>query len=619
MENYFDLHFHPVAKNHLGAYDKKTSKESTAALTGAIEMSKGFMDFTDKVILRMLESQCSLEQIEKGKVTLGVAAISALEFGVASSKGFFADLMKNGLTKPFDKDYFDAVKEGKVSYLNLFLKEIEQYRKLRILDDSRKHTDESKVNILGRFNDSKALEKNIPNLVFGIEGGHNLCPKKIGNALEYDTFKDFGEDQFFDPKIKSLRDPAKVLESMVSALWDAQMDVLYLTLTHLTHIPEQHLATHAFGTKQLRHPSFYPFGNGLSDLGKTLIEKAYTLERSSGEHSPVLIDIKHLSLKSRMDLYRLREQTRGAEEKTKGGRKQKGAKDRDYTKIPLIATHVGVTGYSITDWAANLDPKKCVNHVDQGIKTIKIRTKPKMAGFWGSGVKTGFSYNPCTLNLMDEDIIAVVKSGGLIGVGLDVSLLGHEAKPEQTIDTSEFLSTADFMTHFPYSSIRSLDFANEEELRSEEAWLTPTDRKLHPLHFCFNIVHILAVIGLKTDPEKRPENYICIGSDFDGFIAPLNVCGSSDKMMELESNMLKWLPVAAKKYQQENGGTADLFNFTKKTRKLKKVVSTILYESGKDFLKEQGYFNTDVQGKPKEQPKKERPKKQHSETAEANK
>ncbi len=603
MENYFDLHFHPVAKNHLGKYDEKMPRENgMVTLTATIEMSKGFMDFTDEVILRMLESQCSVEQLKKGKLTLGVAAISALEFGIASSKGFFSDLMKNGLTKPFDKDYFDAVKEGKVSYLNLFLKEIEQYRKLRVLNESREHTEESRVNILGRFNDSKTLEKDIPNIVFGIEGGHNLCPKKIGNALEYDTFKNFGEGEFFDPKIKSLKDPAKVLESMVTALWDAQMDVLYLTLTHLTHIPEQHLATHAFGTKLLKHPSFYPFGNGLSDLGKKLIDKAYTLEHSTGKHSPVLIDIKHMSLKSRLDLYRYREETRGVEVKNKGAQKQKDTKNRNYTKIPLIATHVGVTGYSINDWKSNLDHKKCVNHVDQGIKTIKICTTPKVAGYWGSGVKTGFTYNPCTINLMDEDIVAVVESGGLIGVGLDVRLLGHESKPEQTIDTSEFLTTGDYMTHFPYSSIRSLDFADAEELRSEEAWLIPTERKMHPLSFCFNIVHILAVIGLKTNPEKKPEKYICVGSDFDGFIEPLNICGGSDQMKELESNMLKWLPVAAKRYQRENGGTADLFKVTKKKKKLKKIVAAILYESGTDFLKEWGYFDMPNKNKPKETP-----------------
>ncbi len=591
MDNYFDLHFHPLTKNHLGAYDEKVpGKRGAAELTKKVEMSKGFMDYTDEVILRMLESQCCLEYLEKGNVRLGIAAISALELGIASSQSFFSDLMKNNLAKPFNRRYFDVVREGEVSYLNLFLREVEQYPKLRKAGE---------LNFLSRYNAAKKQFGRKPRLVFGIEGGHNLCTKKIGNALEYDTFEDFEGNEFFDPKTKSLKDPSEVLKKLVKAFWDAQMDVLYLTLTHLTHIPEQHLATHAFGTKLLKHPSFYPFGNGLSDLGKEVIKTAYTLEDWGIEKKKpeLLIDIKHLSLKSRLDLYKLRESTRDNKEG-----------EKDFTKIPLIATHVGVTGYSINDWKDNLNLTKSVNHVDQGIKTIKISTKPKVAGFWGNGTKTEFTYNPCTINLMDEDIIEVVNSEGIIGVGLDVRLLGDESKTASSINNSEFLSTADFVTHFPYTGVRSLGFADAEEIRSEEAWLKPTKKEMHPLSFCFNIVHILAVIGLKANPQKAPEKYICVGSDFDGFIEPLKVCGNSQQMKDLESNLLKWLPIAAKTYQKENGGAADLFNFTKKKEKLKKVVDAILYKNGEDFLKGRGYFDEADSSK----------KKQLTDTAHAN-
>ena len=190
------------------------------------------------------------------------------------------------------------------------------------------------------------------------------------------------------------------------------------------------------------------------------------------------------------------------------------------------------------------------------------------------------------INLMDEDIIEVVNSEGIIGVGLDVRILGYESSTASTIDTSEFITTADFITHFPYTSVQSLDFASAEEIRSEEAWLVPTKKEMHPLSFCFNIVHLLmAVIGLKANPRRKPESYICIGSDFDGFIEPLKICSDSRHMKDLESNLLKWLPVAAKKYQKENGGTADLFDFVKKKEELRKVVAAILYEQRTGFLK----------------------------------
>ena len=604
MDNYFDLHFHPLAKHQLRPNDEEEYKKiGIASFTKKIEMSKGFMDFTDEVILRMLESQSCVDHLKKGNVTLGVAAISALEFGIASSKSFFYDLMKTGFAQPFDRDYFEAVKEGEISYLNLFFKEIQQYLKLRILNKKTlRHTDDSKLNFLGRFNNSNLLSNGKrTNLVFGIEGGHNLCTKKIGNALDYDDFKGYEKNQMFDSKIKSAKDPAKSLELLVSALWVAQMDVLYLTLTHLTHIPEQHLATHAFGTKMLKHPSFYPFGNGLSDLGKKVVHKAYKLEHSTGKHSPVLIDIKHMSLKSRLDLYRLREETKGVEAQMMVADRQKhvkGEKPRDYTKIPLIATHVGVTGYSINDWKDNLNIDHCSNHVDQGIKTIKINTKPKVAGHWGSGTRTEFTFSPNTINLMDEDIIEIVESKGLIGVGLDVRLLGSDSNTTDNDDTYEFLSTAEFVTHFPYTGIRSLNFTDTDEIKSEEKWLKPTRKVMHPLSLCFNIVHILAVIKLKSELEKEEDfkNYICIGSDFDGFIEPLKVCGGSQQMKELEANLLKWLPVAAKRYLEENGGADDLFDFTKKKQELEKVVKAILYENGRRFLKDRGYLSDDDTG-----------------------
>ncbi len=562
MDNYFDLHFHPVAKNHLAQYNEEiATKRGIGDLTKAIEMSKAFKDFTDETVLRTLESQCCIQHLKDGKVNLGVAAIAALEFGVASSKGFYADLLKSNLTKPFSKEYFDVVREGQVSYLNLFLREVEQYLTLK----------EAKViEVLNRKNIHKFNEKAL-NLTFAIEGGHNLSMKKIGNALKYDDFKNFEKSTVFDLKTVASKDPATVLEELVKKFRENDLDILYLTLTHLTHIPEQHLATHAFATKTLKHPSFYPFGNGISELGFEVIDKAYSLGDNEKDRPdkdkvlrPVLIDITHMSLKSRLDLYQYR-------------------KDKGYADIPLIASHVGVTGYSISDWKNNLDPKKCVNHVDQGIKTVKIYTKPKAAGYWGSSTKKEFTFNPNTINLMDEDIIEVVDSKGLIGVSLDVKILGNESGAMPEIDTSEFISTSDFMTHFPYTSIQSFEYADAAEMRSEEAWLTPVKKEMHPLSFCFNIVHLLAVIGLKAN-EKRPQDFICLGSDFDGFIEPLKTCSDSRHMKDLESNLLKWLPVAAKRYQKENGGTADLFQFAKKKEELKKVVKAILYENGRDFL-----------------------------------
>ncbi|MEP3211139.1 MAG: hypothetical protein ABJN95_18270 [Maribacter sp.] len=585
-KNYFDLHFHPLAKNHLAPQSKDTYKDGH--LTKPINMSKAFKDYTEETILRRLESQSCIAYLREGHVGLGVAAIAALEFGLAASKGFVADILESNLKKPFDLEYFEAVKEGELSYLNLFLQEVELYRKLR--DEAMPKLQQAgSLNLIKRYPDKQDRKSDSrPKLVFAIEGGHNLCMKKIGNTLEYDEFTSFNNN-FFDPSTvisRERKDPAMLLQKLVGSFRESGMDILYLTLTHLTHIPEQHLATHAFGLKTLKHPSFYPFGNGLTALGKEVIKRAYELKIQNGQHkttskqsngkdtdlaAPVLIDIKHLSLKSREDLYEFR-------------------KKNKYNSIPLIASHVGVTGYSIHDWKDNLMLKKCVNHVDQGIKTVKIYTQPKMAGYWGGNIKKEFTFNPCTINLMDEDIIEVANSKGLIGLTLNMDLLGDELNSSKQDDNYEFMTTADFISYFPYNSLKALDYAGKEEMQAEEAWLSPPRRDLHPLNLCYNILHIMAVIGMKTIGNDKPEKFICIGSDFDGFIETTKICSDSRRMKDLEASLLKWLPVAAVKYQKVNGGTKDLFEFTKKKKVLDKVVAAILYENGKNFLEQQGFM-----------------------------
>ena len=573
MDKYFDFHFHPLAKHHLAPKPKDPSYDDYGHLTRPVPMSKAFMDYTDETILRTLESQCCLDYLNDAKVRFGVATIAALEFGVASSKGFFNDILKNNLKKPFEARYFEKVKEGEVSYLNLFLRELEEYSNLEKSD---------RANFLSREN-MHAINEERLNLTLAIEGGHNLCMKKIGNALEYDESADFKKSGFFDSNGLNSNNPADVLEVLVKKIRDRGWEVLYLTLARLTHIPEQHLATHAFGTKTMKHPSFYPFGNGLTELGKEVVARASELQikPSQGakgssssikmgddegivQSAPVFIDIAHMSLKSRLDLYDYRRQ-------------------EGYTKIPLVASHVGVTGYSINDWKDNLDSKKCVNHVDQGIKTIKIYTKPKVAGYWGANVKKEFAFNPSTINLMDEDIIEVVRSGGMVGISLNLDMLGLDPKHKVEDGSYEFISTADFIYHFPYTSIKSLDYASTDEIRAEETWSSESRRELHPLSICFNIVHIMAVILLRTK-EDEPENYICIGSDFDGFIEPLKICGDSRFLKDLEASLMKWLPVAATKYQKENGGAKDLFKLTKERGVLKVIVRKILYQNGFDFL-----------------------------------
>jgi microsomal dipeptidase-like Zn-dependent dipeptidase len=54
-------------------------------------------------------------------------------------------------------------------------------------------------------------------------------------------------------------------------------------------------------------------------------------------------------------------------------------------------------------------------------------------------------------------------------------------------------------------------------------------------HLCNNILHIVEVGGAKA------WKHICIGSDFDGMINPINVCRNAKKYDNLSSALKEWL------------------------------------------------------------------------------
>ena len=182
---------------------------------------------------------------------------------------------------------------------------------------------------------------------------------------------------------------------------------------------------------------------------------------------------------------------------------------------------------------------------------------------------------------MDEDIEAILESNGLIGVSLDVRILGwHDTL--STGETNEFMSSGEFRHFFPER------FA---QLTSEpmESFLVPTRQERHPLSFCFNLLHIISVGLLRTNiglPQLW--KHICIGSDYDGLINPLINCRDISQLSELESNLLRWLPVAEKAYRDENGGQPllerDDVGEVDMTE-LKAIVRNVMFNNGKQFIK----------------------------------
>ncbi|MGV3557201.1 hypothetical protein [Larkinella arboricola] len=557
--HYFDFHFHPVFKQFICEFEGQYPSNRTAdALLEPIDLKNPLTDFLEEEFLHILESQSCFSQLKSGQVTLGVANIAPIERLFAQKQGLFGVVLNSSFfTSPVDQTYMEKIRTGQISYYQLFMRELSLYQ---TLDKA------GQVRLLSRKKPS-SLATDRPNLTLALEGAHSLCRTLIGQPGKPDTLQTSASAPLADDfKTHPALDAAQSLQHLQQALWNSDLDLMSLVITHLSHIPEQLIATHAFGLKMLKDEAAYPIGNGITPAGKRLIDQAYTLQVNAGtaatptlKAAPVLIDINHMSLKSRLDFYEYR--------RSKG------------YQLPIIASHMGVTGYSIDEWKAALNQATMIRLKASNMPIVRVETERRIAGKWGTVSKT-FTYNPWTINLMDEDIEEVLNSNGLIGISLDVRILGWQNAPGKG-EKEEYISAEEFRFFFPDLSKKLA----AEKIDPAESFLVPTKEERHPLAMCFNILHVVSTGQIRTD--KDPWEHITIGSDFDGLINPIINCRDASKTSALEAALIRWLPVAEEAYRKENGGGPLLpkdANGRINNDALKAHIRGILYENGKNFI-----------------------------------
>ncbi|MEO8399551.1 MAG: membrane dipeptidase [Ignavibacteriaceae bacterium] len=323
----------------------------------------------------------------------------------------------------------------------------------------------------------------------------------------------------------------------------------YITPCHLT---PNIFMTHAYGNKLLNKGEFIPVSQGITPSGYKF------LDTITGHG--LLIDVKHMSLVSRRQFYQYKK----------------------YENKPIICSHAGVTGIS---WHDKLNPKYTIISIKKAKKFVKVRyIKPK-------GILTNTFFNPCSINLYDEDIEKILKSGGMIGISMDLRIIGGERNIVDALklNEKEFLSMEEFeiwegepledkrlkSEHFekPYNpefEEPNPEMWDEEDRRDEqEEKNTLTEEDVIELfskstfgqelkHFLFakrndehlrffvnQIFHILQVahhINLRNNAWK----HICIGSDFDGFIRSIDCCTNAGELENFANLLIEKLPGLAK-------------------------------------------------------------------------
>ena len=583
--SFFDLHLHPTVKPFLAndpdfdPWHEFTEKD--------IELSLA------KLVARLICSKASFPQLLEGNSRLAVIALHPLEKQWAASWIINKILARN---TPLDEQHLKAIEQipDGLSYAELLDQEFDFL--WEALEDPKNRNQIQLISSMEQFDDSKL------NLVLSIEGAHSLA----GKGKYYQEAAILPEEY---------QGKTAAEQHMLSNLYrfknHPKFSIFHLTFTHHA---ENELCSQAFGMPRqmlglLTMEKDHNFKMQRVGILGTKDQRAKN-ERLIGEKiarlawdqrfgNRILLDVKHMSLQSRRDLYDIRRQFM-----------QEHSLSPD--ALPLIASHTAATGLSylhqhehpgfsesyplLGDCIIEAD---CMDLVERKFVEFKI---PNMKGIGEGGrddEKTTF--NSWSINLYNDDIVEIVQSYGMMGIIMDKKGVGTGG------NQPEYFSVGDFQQLFPHIPILSMRdevdeaerFEVDEEDKSHPSTMPHEEMKRkakkHLRHFCNNLLHIAKVGGrVKREGkfvEKAVWDHLCIGSDFDGFINPIFYCNNVKDYDQLEVGLINTLPDMALE-GTEVAGTQPYFFDPHNVQEVKAIARKIMYENGKAFLEK--YFNPPV-------------------------
>lgn len=443
----FDLHCHPSFKTFLGNRQQTLRKDCWTKLNFDIDMN-------------ILDSQSSLTQIKSGKGKLIVCVLYALENAFTGSWKIKAAA---GFSPHIEKMFLKEIHRKQWGYRKLML---DEHQHLLL---SKNISTQKSFEVLDSINDFDPNSSELQ-VILAVEGGHN-----------------------FYHDVQEPGDQNAVLDNLRFHKQAGNPRLLYVTLTHLQ---QSEFCTHAYGMKMIRNQVFDPVGKSLNPLGR-----AFTREALSTQHGRrILIDVKHMSLKSRLSFYQLRK--------------------NEFPDAPIAATHMGITGVSYKN--------KPVHKTQSNLKRKCVQVF-----YWRSlGVMDTY-FNPWSINLYDEDIKEIMDSAGLIGLSLDQRILGWGNVSKEHFSEEEFVQS-EFQ---PVKRPKYHPYVNPNQLPDEKL----NDWQIR--YLCNNWLHVIKV-GMQEIGDDA-WNHVCIGSDFDGLIDPVNDFKSAADYKFIFGRLVEWMPLMA--------------------------------------------------------------------------
>lgn len=364
-------------------------------------------------------------------------------------------------------------------------------------------------------------------VVFSVEGLHSLSPTLDKTKIDRNTIL---------ANLDELR---------------AKLPIVSINITHLEQYP---FINQAYGIQFVSDEDFRPTGNRISNDGLAIIRHCY--------ENNIMIDIKHQSLATRRMLI----------EKVRTW-----AEFQDILQ-PLVCTHAGFTGLSYSD-------------IPDYLTFQKLNKKDYSYLLWGKPKKYGMldfmtAFNPSSINLYDEDILAVIQSGGMIGLNMDKRILGYSEADSRTANLDElafeeeYISNAEtdvYLTKRVVGSKITDSYCITTQEVLQGGIVNPDLGFYHLCHFMQHILHFIKIAQQTNDVDKALTQ-ICIGSDFDGIINPVWCCPAVSGFDNFKKEFLKTFM----SFAHANKDLVTLpINFD-----VNKFADQLFFENGKNFILE---------------------------------
>lgn len=440
------------------------------------------------IILGLLRCQ-GINEIVDSQASLAMMADAGMNLIAIALHPPEAAMMKDKLIiKIASEDQTRYINEGKRkriaagdSYYELLNEELDHL-------EQHLHHAGKQLKIISRMLEYDPADTDTVHAILNVEGPHAFYGKRSGTPLA-----------------KRLSDVKANLETFTSGRG------VRIFAMNIAHLEQNDFCNHAFGIQVFNPEPFFPRGYGISAEGLELLLLM--------KEKQILCDIKHTSLFARQQIF------------------QTGWQRDNW---PLVCTHAGLTGIH-----SSARYRYLLHHREFGGYLRVKHYKPV-------GYIPGTSFNPSSINLYDDDVVHIIESGGLIGLSMDQRILG--------VPDNEMMETG-YPDEIYEQEVISPDerewFRGKKEDRVPvpDEWVLKTDQietardrqrlpDFHARHFLNQVFHLFRIARHYGIPDNIMAGRICIGSDFDGMINPLDCCsdvtGLAAFRKMLEENFLQW-------------------------------------------------------------------------------